>query len=145
MRAVQDLSFTIAQTVAAGTYVNDPQEKRYDTCENLLIVAQLVGVTGGTLDVTIQDSPDGVTWFDLAHFAQLAGGAAAVAYAYAPTLTGAIAIATIGSTVDPATPVPVLAAGSVRGGHPLSFLRAVCVVGAGASVGKIQTITVFAR
>jgi hypothetical protein len=138
-----DLSFTAPQLAAAGTVKNDPRENGYDACTFITIVAELTGLTGGTLDVTIQDSADGVTWFDFVHFAQLAAGAAAVKYAYVPGLTGAITV--IGKSVDPATPVPVLAANSARGGHPLSFLRAVAVAGAGASAGVAQTITVFAR
>jgi hypothetical protein len=143
MKASLDLSFTIAQTAAAGTVKNDPQEPGYDACQYLTIVAELVGVTGGTLDVHIQDSPDGVTWYDYVHFAQLAAAATAVKYAFTPALPNALV--TIGKSVDPATPVPVLAAASFRGGHPFRYLRSVAVVGAGATVGAAQTITVIGR
>jgi hypothetical protein len=44
------------------------------------ICAQLVGATGGTLDVYVQGSSasQGADWFDLAHFAQLTAGNAAI-------------------------------------------------------------------
>ena len=109
----------------------------------LKIIASLRGPTGGTLDVTIQDSPDGLTWYDYVHFPQQAAGGARTVYCYEPSLPNAIT--TIGTTTDPATPAPVLAAGSARGGNPMRYMRAVAVVGAGASVGQIQTITVISR
>jgi hypothetical protein len=143
MRARLDLSFTAAQLNAAGTVKNDPQEPGYDAANYITIVAELVGITGGTLDVTIQDSPDGVVWYDYVHFAQLAAGAAAIKTSYTPALPNAIV--TIGKSVDPATPVPVLAAASFRGGHPFRYLRSVAIAGAGASAGAAQTITVIGR
>lgn len=144
MKSQLDLSFAAAPLNVAGTYKNDPQEGGYYAASFVTVVATLQGITGGTLDVYIQDSPDGVTWYDLVHFPQLAAAAAKVTYAYNPTLSNAII--TIGNpTVDPATPAPALAANSMRGGHPMSFLRAVAVAGAGASAGVAQTILVNAR
>src|SRR4051812_2079935 len=138
MKAQLDLSFTAAQLAAAGTVKNDPKEAGYDACSYFCVMAELVGLTNGTLDVTIQDSPDGVSWYDYVHFAQLAAGAAAVKISYTPALPNAIV--TIGKTVDPATPAPVLAAAAFRGGHPFRYLRSVAVAGAGASAGAAQTI-----
>jgi hypothetical protein len=44
---------------------------------NSLIVSTLTGVSVGTLDLYIEDSWDGgVTWYNVGHFTQLAGGAA---------------------------------------------------------------------
>ena len=143
MKPSLDLSTAAATLNAAATVVVSPKEPGYDLCTQLTIVAELQGITGGTLDVVIQDSADGVKWFDYVHFAQLAAAAAAVVYSYDPTLNDTIS--TIGKAVDPATPVPVLAAGLARGGHPLQFLRAVYIAGAGASAGVAQTLTVFAR
>jgi hypothetical protein len=143
MKSRLDLSFLAAPLAVAGTYKNDPQEPGYDACSFLTIVAELTGITGGTLDVHIQDSPDGVTWYDYLHFAQLAAGAAAVKVVYTPALPNAIV--TIGKSVDPATPAPVLAAAAFRGGHPFRYLRSVAIAGAGASAGVAQTITIIGR
>jgi hypothetical protein len=45
------------------------------------IIAELKGATGGTLDVYVQNSPDeGLNWYDIIHFQQLAPGAATAYY-----------------------------------------------------------------
>ena len=96
MKSPLDLSFTAAQTAIAGTYKNDPQEGGVDALTFVKIIAELQGPTGGTLDVTIQDSQDGVKWFDYVHFAQVAAGAARAVFAYEPAMPNAIT--TIGTT-----------------------------------------------
>ncbi|MES1176495.1 MAG: hypothetical protein ABUL62_19380 [Myxococcales bacterium] len=144
VKASLDLSFAAASLNAAGTYKNDPKEPRYDCASFVNIEATLQGLTGGTLDVTIQDSPDGLTWYDFARFPQIAAGAAKATYSYNPTLSNAI-VAIGNPTTDPATPAPGIVANAVRGGHPMSYLRAVAVAGAGASAGVAQTIIVNAR
>lgn len=143
MKAIQDFSTPAASLNAPGTVIVDPRANLYDSVAWIKILAELQGITGGTLDVTIQDSADGVKWLDYVHFPQIAAAAAAIKYSYEPAFPNAITV--IGTATDPATPTVVLAAGASRGGHPLSYLRAVYVAGAGASAGVAQTVTVFAR
>ncbi|MCL5436080.1 MAG: hypothetical protein M1275_03285 [Patescibacteria group bacterium] len=52
-----------------------------------------VSVTGGTLDVYIQTSPDGgTTWIDAAHFAQISASTANAHFAIVPVAGGAGAV-----------------------------------------------------
>lgn len=108
-----------------------------DAAESLDVNAQLVGATGGVLDLYLQTSADGgTTWFDYAHFAQLAAGAAAVnvrfgVSRYAQQST----IVTVGKNL-----VPALAVGTVVGGPFGDRMRLVAVAGASTTVGAAVTI-----
>lgn len=104
--------------------------------EAITIVATITGATNGVLDVYVQHSPDGVTWYDYVHFAQLAAGASAVTYACNPALSNAIV--TIGTGTSPA-----LAAGTCAGGHWFDQLRVLYVAGASTSAGAAQTVKVL--
>lgn len=102
------------------------------------VVATLRGATGGTLDVYLQSSVDGSTWYDYAHFPQLADGASSVKYAFSVSRHAQqTSILTIGAGTSPA-----LAANSVVGGDFGNQMRAVCVAGVGTSAGAVQTITI---
>ena len=96
------------------------------------IEAVLQGATGGTLDVYIQNSPDmGLSWYDYAHFAQMASAAPVIRYV-ASIAVGAqnLTLITVGTNLSPA-----LAAGTVLGGPWGDRFRLVMVAGAGTSVG----------
>src|SRR5689334_11665138 len=119
LHTISDTSPAAAST-AAGTTVKGLG--RYDA---LQIVAELVGATGGTLDVYLQTSPDGGTsWYDYIHFPQLASGASAVKYMVNVPSAGASGITTIGKGSSPA-----LAANTVVGGAWADRLRALYVAG----------------
>jgi hypothetical protein len=109
----------------------------FKDCRAITIIANLLGAAGGALDVYIQDSPDGVDFYDYAHFTQLASGAAAVTYAYSPSPIND-AIKAIGKNLTPA-----LTANSVRGGHWYDQLR-VLFVAAGGAAAAAQNIRVLA-
>ncbi len=116
-----------------------------DTCaglgnyDALDIVAELVGATGGTLDVYLQSSPDGgTTWFDYIHFPQLASAAAAVKYRVTVPTMGEAGITVIGKNTT-----PVLAANTVVGGLWSDRLRALYVAGASTSAGAVVTISIL--
>lgn len=106
------------------------------------LIANLVGHTGGTLDVYLQDSPDGgTTWFDCVHFTQLAAGVSRVERAGVQASGGTLA--TIGQGTL-AAPGVALAAGSVAGGPWASLMRLVAVTGSGTSgVDRTQTVRFF--
>lgn len=103
-------------------------------------VAQLVGATGGTLDVYVQYSPNaGTTWVDYVHFTQLAAGAGAVTYTAntgAPTTT---------TTAVGTGTAPALAAGTVTGGPWGDQMRLLMVAGAGTTAGATVTVRVVAQ
>ena len=107
--------------------------------EALRIVAELVGATGGTLDVYLQTSDDGgTTWYDWAHFPQLAAGASAIKYAFSVPSAGELGITTIGSGTSPA-----LAANTVVGGPWGDRIRALYVAGASTSAGAAVVINIY--
>jgi len=122
-------------STAVGSHVGGLHE--YDS---LAIVASLVGATGGTLDIYLQISPDqGTTWVDYAHFAQLAGGAAAVTKVWTVSRG---AQQTTATTVGTGTSV-ALAANTIIGGEWGDRMRAVYVAGAGTSVGAAIVISIL--
>jgi hypothetical protein len=100
------------------------------------IDANLVGATGGTLDVYVQRSSDnGTTWRDYIHFPQLAAGAAAVKYTVAPSL-GAGSIVVVGAGTTPA-----LAVNTCTNGPWGRSLRVLMVAGSGTSAGAAVAMT----
>jgi len=105
--------------------------------DSMLIVASLVGVTGGTLDVYLQVAPNEAdVWVDVAHFAQLAGGASAIIRSFALSRSGQVTtLATVGMNGTPA-----LAANTVLGGDFGERMRVVTVTGTGVSQGADITI-----
>ena len=109
----------------------------------LNIEANLVGATGGTLDVFIQYNPSGdrVTWFDYGHFAQLAAGAASARFV-ASVAIGAqnTTLATIGTNLN-----PLLAAGTIPGGAWGDAFRLVFVAGAGTTAGAPVAINIVGQ
>ncbi len=115
----------------------------FGTYDTLTFVATITGATGGALDVYIQHSPDGVTWYDYVHFTQASAAAGAVTYACNPALTNSIV--TIGAPTTPAatTPTPALAAGLCAGGAWFDQLRVVYVAGVSTSAGAAQVVKVL--
>ncbi len=139
-------NLTVASSVAvvgssgpAGVAMLSPDS--LETYDSLVVVANLVGAAGGTLDVYIQTSPDGgTTWADYAHFPQLAAGAAAVRYQfYASKISNLLVPAVIGINLT-----PTLAANTVVGGAWGDRLRLVMKTGAGASAGAAVSVLVAA-
>jgi hypothetical protein len=123
-----------ASTTTAGSAFALPL--KYDS---MLVVGVLAGLTGGTLDVYLQDSPDGgTTWLDCCHFTQVAA-AGSGKYAFSLALSSTpVAIGT-GTTGSPGV---ALAASSVR---PAPWctdtMRIVAVSGSGTSgSAAVQTI-----
>jgi hypothetical protein len=103
------------------------------------VVADLVGATGGTLDVYVQISPDdGANWYDVIHFVQLAGGAAAASYqSPLSNATTTAAPTKVGKNL-----APVLANGTVVNGAFSDRMRLVMVAGVGTSQGAPVVVRV---
>jgi hypothetical protein len=103
--------------------------------------ADLVGATGGTLDVYLQRLVAPGYWTDWAHFAQLAAGAGAIRYALIaghglPTTLTPV-VSNKGSDGTPSVSMTVNTWG---GGHPGNTVRAVYVAGASTSAGAAINI-----
>lgn len=107
---------------------------------SLSVEANLVGATGGTLDVYIQYNPsaDRANWYDFVHFTQLAAAAAALSYV-ASFATGAqnLTLAAVGKNLSPA-----LATNTSLGGGWGDAFRLLFVAGAGTSAGALITVNV---
>jgi hypothetical protein len=130
---ISDTTPAAASTAAGDTVAG---LGKYDAIQ---IVANLVGATGGTLDVYMQTSPDGgTTWYDYVHFPQLGAGAAAIRYMVNIPSAGATGITVIGTGSSPA-----LAANTVVGGSWGDRLRALYVAGASTSAGAAITISIL--
>ncbi len=129
------LEIPAASLAAEGTVIAGVLDG-LDVVDSLLIVMELQGVTGGTLDVYLQVAPKETAFYvDYLHTAQLSDGAAAVKRAYAVTRHAQQTTAATAAVGD----VPLMSSGVV-GGDFGERMRVVCVVGAGASVGAAQTI-----
>lgn len=129
---ISDTSPAAAGTVVGG-HVGMLQN--YDA---LSIRATLTGATGGTLDVYLQTSVDGVEWRDYAHFAQIAAATAAATYGFSVSRSGQqVSITAIGKDASPA-----IAANAVLGGDFGNQMRAVYVAGVGTSAGAAQVIRI---
>lgn len=133
-------TFTISDTspatasTAAGSYVSGLSKYR-----GFVIVADLVGATGGALDVYLQRKLAPNMWQDWCHFAQLASGASAVRYVMNCDHVNATTIATATVGTD-AAPGVALGAATFVGGHPGDMVRAVYVAGASTSAGAAVKI-----
>ena len=103
--------------------------RNYDSIE---IEAELVGATGGPLDVYVQSSDDGIVWYDTVHFAQILAAASAVLYrtSLSRYATAATAPTVVGKNLSPA-----LAAGSAIQNGFGDHLRLVMVAGTSTSAG----------
>ena len=133
-------SMTGTSPAAASTAAGTSYALGLDACDSLTIVGSLLGATGGTLDVYVQTSWDeGTTWYDFLHFTQLAGGAAAVNYAYhVSRASERTTITTLGSATTPA-----LTAGVIMAGGWGDRMRLVFVAGVGTAAGAAQTVRVY--
>lgn len=139
-----DMSGTSPSTVTTAVgYTTVAEVGMFQTCS---FYAVLQGGTGGTLDVYVQTAYKKVnatpTWMDVAHFPQLAGGAAAVAYAF--TLTRwAPAAPVFTTTINTVSGTPVIAVNTIVPGALGYLLRIVYKTGAGTTVGAAQSILTY--
>jgi len=125
-----------AASVAA---IDDPLE-RLESYEEFVAYADLVGATGGTLDVRIQQDlePSSGVWRDWLAFSQLAAGAAAISQAAAATDRNLPAVTVGGST-------PALTSANGNIGRPASRIRVVATAGSGTSAGAAVTVWLICR
>lgn len=123
-----------ASTAVLSGAATASQLDKYDA---FTVVADLVGATGGTLDVYVQRRlllADGTSvWVDWIHFPQLAAGAAAVRYTVAPVANNTIVATGLNGT-------PALASNTCTGGHPGLECRVICTAGASTSAGAAVTV-----
>lgn len=110
--------------------------------QSITVSAILVGATGGTLDVWLQNShDDGTTWFDYAHWPQVAAGAAELDVVWSAS-QGAqqTTMTTVGKNL-----FPLLAANVVIGGPWGGRFRLIMKSGVGTTAGSVVIITIAAQ
>lgn len=114
----------------------------FDDYDAINVVCDLVGATGGTLDVYVQISPDqGSTWYDVIHYPQLSAGAAAVSYdTPLSNATTTTAPQKVGKGLSPALPANAAVNGAFS-----DRMRLVMVAGAGTSAGAAVIVRAQAQ
>lgn len=105
----------------------------------LVVDAQIVGATGGTVDVYLQRKIAADTWRDWIHFPQVAA-ATTKRYSLAIDGTGATIVETGGGS--DATPGVGLAANTAINIIPGGEVRLVTVTGGGVSIAASVSITI---
>ncbi|HTJ17815.1 MAG TPA: hypothetical protein VL494_13640 [Steroidobacteraceae bacterium] len=135
--------FTISDTTpaAASTAVSTLSVTGLSLFPYLRVDADLIGATGGTLDIYLQRLIKPNAWADWLHFAQLASGASAIRYSAIACHALSTTITTNNRGTD-AAPGVSLAAATFVGGHPGDVVRAVYVAGASTSAGAAITIDI---
>ncbi len=131
---------------AAGTAVIGTPLVGIAQFNTALIVADLIGATGGTLDITVQTSIDAQQdgtgrWIDLAHYTQLAAGGGAASWTSGHTR--GFGTSTAPAAANPTSATPTLAANTIRPDFLGIALRVVAVAGAGTSAGAAISIKVL--
>ena len=113
-----------------------------DDYASIEVIAELMGATGGSLDVYMQTSPDGgLTWFDTIHWPQQSA-AGAQAYYNSPLSQAAT---TSTPVVVGKNLVPALAANTVINGSFGDRFRLVMVAGTSTSAGASVVVRVSAQ
>jgi len=112
---------------------------------DLQVTADLVGATGGTLDVYVQRFDQKANagagrWVDWIHFPQLAAAAGPIRYTVNAASVASQAITVVGVDLTPA-----LAANTATGGHPGDLVRVIATGGAGTSAGAVVTVSIRGR
>jgi hypothetical protein len=126
-------ALTATSPAAASTAASTAIVEGLGQYDAFVIDADLLGATGGSLDVILQRFAGGL-WRDWYRFPQLLAAAAAIHYTYVPALNDSLN--TVGVTLT-----PVITANTAVGGHPGDRLRFLFIAGASTSAGAVQTVT----
>jgi hypothetical protein len=133
-----------ATSPAAASTVLGTSSAMLDAFSKCVVQARVQGATGGTLDIYIQSSSNSAAstgWYDVAHYTQLAAGAAAAGWVF--TLSRGPSTATAPTGTNTADGTPALAANTMVPNALGNALRVVFVAGASTSAGAVQTINVL--
>lgn len=137
---VRDLTAVTADqtTPAAASAVRTTANGGFSAYKAITFVANLIGATGGVLDVVIEHSPDaGTTWYEYAHFTQQANGGPAKSYIFAPAVN--VAPTECGKNL---TTTFVVTAGNATGGRWFDTICLRYVAGSGTSLGAAVSVKV---
>lgn len=133
----QHAVYTLTETSpsAAGTTAGTKLATSLDDYDCITVYLTLRGATGGTLNVTIQRSPDGTTFYDWFRSSDITAAAAASSMTLCPVLDGTPTVVGTGTT-------PALAKGTVAPGLWGKQMRVVFEAGSGTSAGASQTVLI---
>ena len=140
--AAPGVSVSVNSVESAAGYAGNGVAVPLSNGNSLDITADLRGATGGTLDVYIQYSTNSSrSWYDLAHFPQVAAGAP-LAFFRAPVslYTNSTTTSQVGKNLAPA----LIAGGMVNGAFG-DRVRVVMIAGAGTTVGAQVLIGVTSQ
>lgn len=107
----------------------------FGTCQAFKFLAAIKGGVGGTLDIIVEHSPDGIDWYEMIHFPQLAAGAPVIRYDLPRYLSSDGGIIPVGKNLTTTTILPVNTAV-----NPPYFdqFRVRYIAGAGTTAGSIR-------
>lgn len=135
----QTVTLTSPATATTAVGATTFKGSMFARAEKLVIDADLLGGTGGTLDVYLQRKIAADTWRDWVHFPQLA---AASSKKYSLCITGeGSSIVEVGGGSD-ASPGVALAVNTAVNVVPGGDVRVVFVSGGGTSAGASNSITI---
>lgn len=133
------LTHTSPSSASTAVGANIASSGILTSADKLVIDANLLGGTGGTLDVYLQRKLASNSWADWIHFPQIAAG---TAKRYTVTITGeGSSIVEVGVGTD-AAPGVALAANTAVNVIPCGDVRVVFVAGGGTSAGASNTVKI---
>src|SRR5690349_963228 len=90
LQAGTSAEFILFTGTSPATTTSEYETMYYGFAEadSLSLFCSIGTPTGAAVDVVVQNSCDGITWFDYVHFTQSAGAASAVKYMAVPALSG---------------------------------------------------------
>lgn len=135
-----NVSVVVPASASTTTYgAATPGLQSYDALKGRIAIA---GLTGGTLDVSVQGSWDGgTTWDECAAFAQATAAASSVTSDFSVVLDSTVRTIRSGTLASAA---PILTAGTICAGPWAPILRLVAKTGGGVSSGATITLYLFA-
>jgi hypothetical protein len=143
----QNIETVVVDLLSTGTENTSPAAAGYSLStaktgfckwQTLRLDATITGATGGTIDVLVETSPDGTTWYEMWHIAQSAAAAAAksitVSFNRGTGYATTIGVGTLASTTM------TLASGAAVDGQWFDRLRVRMVAGTSTSAGAVQSV-----
>lgn len=122
---------------SAGTFVGQTVLGGFSVYDTITAFATLTGGTGGSLDVVIEGSFDGINFFERVRFKSVP---AATTDVQSATVVIGDKVTQIGKSSLSSPGSNILGAGVVAHGHWGEFLRLKFIAGVGTSAGALQEV-----
>lgn len=120
---------------------SDPTAVDFSRADAIRIYADLVGATGGSLDLYLYHKVQTDFWPEFVHLVTLASGASAIRYmGNQVSLTTQAANVAVGKGTDASAGTQALASGGFNFGPIGSTIRLVAVAGSGTTAGALVNV-----